>query len=197
MDYYTALLKSGKILDAYFEQSKDILHNGNKGTVRENIKSLKRLKRQGTHSWTVTPLVSIQVNGLPNNTDRNPYFGIIFAYDSLEPSTILEHMKTINIPTSLLPNVIVLYRRNAIIIQAKNQFIEGFPYNDFDKYVLLDCGDETFAIFIGLLINFTRYSLLSVADVPEQINKALERIFQDNLKRGTIKELHTLRDALF
>ncbi len=269
MDYYTALLKSGKILDAYFEQSKDILHNGNKGTVRENIvnkvirpflplcyglsggeafdnegqiskqldlvvydnvfsyiipyidnyiqfpcesiygnieiksfldkdelmkaidniKSMKCLKRQGTHSWTVTPLVSIQVNGMPDNTDRNPYFGIIFAYDSLDPSTILEHMKTINISASLLPNAIVMYRKNAIIIQAKKQFIEGFPCNDFDKYVLLDCGDETFAIFIGLLINFTRYSLLSVADVPNQINKILGRILQDNLKKGTMKEL--------
>lgn len=37
MDYYSALLRSGKILESYFEQSKDILHNGSKGTIRENI----------------------------------------------------------------------------------------------------------------------------------------------------------------
>lgn len=39
MDYYTALRKSGKILDAYFEQSKDILHSASKGMVRETIVS--------------------------------------------------------------------------------------------------------------------------------------------------------------
>ena len=150
MNYYYALIKSGKILEGYFEQSKNILHNGSKGTVRENIvnkvirpflpacyglsggeafdsegntskqldlvvydsvfsyiipyidnyiqfpcesiygnieiksflnkdelmkaidniKSMKSLKREGTHSWTVTPLVSIKINGLPDNTDR-------------------------------------------------------------------------------------------------------------------------------
>ena len=37
MDYYSALQKSGKILESYFEQSKDILHGGSKGTIRENI----------------------------------------------------------------------------------------------------------------------------------------------------------------
>ena len=37
MDYFTALRRSGKILDAYFEQSKDILHNASKGTIRESI----------------------------------------------------------------------------------------------------------------------------------------------------------------
>ena len=33
MDYYSALQKSGKILESYFEQSKDILHGGSKGTI--------------------------------------------------------------------------------------------------------------------------------------------------------------------
>lgn len=37
MDYFTALRRTGKILDSYFEQSKDILHNGSKGFVREDI----------------------------------------------------------------------------------------------------------------------------------------------------------------
>ena len=43
MNYYTALCKSGKILDAYFEQSKDIMHNASKGSVREAI--VKRVIR--------------------------------------------------------------------------------------------------------------------------------------------------------
>lgn len=37
MNFYSVLIKSGKILEGYFEQSKNILHNGSKGTVRENI----------------------------------------------------------------------------------------------------------------------------------------------------------------
>lgn len=37
MNYYSALIKSGEIFEGYFEQSKNILHNDSKGTVRENI----------------------------------------------------------------------------------------------------------------------------------------------------------------
>lgn len=272
MNYYSALIKSGKILEGYFEQSKNILHNGSKGTVRENIvnkvirpflpacyglsggeafdnegntskqldlvvydsvfsyiipyidnyiqfpcesiygnieiksflnkgelikaldniKSMKSLKRDGTHSWTVTPLVSIQINGLPNDTDRNPYFGMIFAYDSVESSTVLDYLKNLDIPSNLLPNAIVLYSKRTIILQATDNNIEGFPSNDFNKYVMLNCGDETLAIFIGLLINFTRNSLLSVADVPKEINRALERILFDNIQKKSVKEISVL-----
>lgn len=272
MNYYTALIKSGKILEGYFEQSKNILHNGSKGTVRENIvnkvirpflpacyglsggeafdsegntskqldlvvydsvfsyiipyidnyiqfpcesiygnieiksflnkdelmkaidniKSMKSLKREGTHSWTVTPLVSIKINGLPDNTDRNPYFGIIFAYDSVEALTVLNYLENLDIPSNLLPNAIVLYSKRTIIFQATDSNIEGFPSNDFNKYVMLNCGEETLAVFIGLLINFSRYSLLWVADVPKEINKALERILNDNIRNKSIKEISVL-----
>lgn len=272
MNYYSALIKSGKILEGYFEQSKNILHNGSKGTVRENIvnkvirpflpacyglsggeafdsegntskqldlvvydsvfsyiipyidnyiqfpcesiygnieiksflnkdelmkaidniKSMKSLKREGTHSWTVTPLVSIKINGLPDNTDRNPYFGIIFAYDSVEALTVLNYLENLDIPSNILPNAIVLYSKRTIIFQATDSNIEGFPSNDFNKYVMLNCGEETLAVFIGLLINFTRYSLLWVADVPKEINKALERILNDNIRNKSIKEISVL-----
>lgn len=272
MNYYSALIKSGEILEGYFEQSKNILHNGSKGTVRENIvnkvirpflpacyglsggeafdsegntskqldlvvydsvfsyiipyidnyiqfpcesiygnieiksflnkdelmkaidniKSMKSLKREGTHSWTVTPLVSIKINGLPDNTDRNPYFGIIFAYDSVEALTVLNYLENLDIPSNLLPNAIVLYSKRTIIFQATDSNIEGFPSNDFNKYVMLNCGEETLAVFIGLLINFTRYSLLWVADVPKEINKALERILNDNIRNKSIKEISVL-----
>lgn len=272
MNYYSALIKSGKILEGYFEQSKNILHNGSKGTVRENIvnkvirpflpacyglsggeafdsegntskqldlvvydsvfsyiipyidnyiqfpcesiygnieiksflnkdelmkaidniKSMKSLKREGTHSWTATPLVSIKINGLPDNTDRNPYFGIIFAYDSVEALTVLNYLENLDIPSNLLPNAIVLYSKRTIIFQATDSNIEGFPSNDFNKYVMLNCGEETLAVFIGLLINFTRYSLLWVADVPKEINKALERILNDNIRNKSIKEISVL-----
>lgn len=272
MNNYSTLIKSGKILEGYFEQSKNILHNGSKGTVRENIvnkvirpflpacyglsggeafdsegntskqldlvvydsvfsyiipyidnyiqfpcesiygnieiksflnkdelmkaidniKSMKSLKREGTHSWTVTPLVSIKINGLPDNTDRNPYFGIIFAYDSVEALTVLNYLENLDIPSNLLPNAIVLYSKRTIIFQATDSNIEGFPSNDFNKYVMLNCGEETLAVFIGLLINFTRYSLLWVADVPKEINKALERILNDNIRNKSIKEISVL-----
>ena len=54
---------------------------------------------------------------------------------------------------------------------------------------MLDCGDNTLAIFIGLLINYTRYSLLSVADIPGEIMKVLENILSDNFENGTLLEV--------
>ena len=272
MDYYTALRRSGKILDAYFEQSKDILHNASKGTIREsilnrvirpflpscyglsggeafdsegnvskqldlvvydsvfsytvpyienfiqfpcesvygnieiksqlnkeefgkaieNIRSLKSLKREGAHSWTVTPQVAISINGKPNDNNRNPYFGIIFAYDSVAPETVLSYLVESNLPSSLMPNAIVLYRKNTLIIQAKNTQIEAYPCNDFNKYVSIDCGEDTLAVFIGLLINFTHYTLLKSADIPSQTNALLEAVLQKNIIDETKREIFLL-----
>lgn len=269
MDYYSALLRSGKILESYFEQSKDILHSASKGTIRENIvnrvirpflpscygisggeafdcngntskqldlvvydavfsyivpyidnyiqfpcesiygnveiksmlnkdefckaitniASLKNLSRKGTHSWQVTPQVSIQVNGKPNNSDRNPYFGIIFAYDSVETETVLDYIREIKMQPNLLPNAIVLYSKKVLIIQSSETQIEAFPKNEFKKYTVLNCGDDILAMFIGLLINYTRYTLLSAADVPGEIVKVLEKIFKQNLTQKHIEEI--------
>ena len=155
----------------------------------ENISSLKSLSRKGTHSWQVTPQVSIQINGKPNENNRNPYFGIIFAYDSVNVSTICDYIKELNLPSKLLPNAIVLYSKHTIFIHEKDESIEAFPKNDFNKYAVLDCGDNTLAIFIGLLINYTRYSLLSVADIPGEIMKVLESILSDNFENGTLLEV--------
>jgi len=253
MNYYDALKKSGKILEAYFEQSKDVLHNGSKGTIRENIvskvirpflpkcyglssgeafdknggqskqldlvvyddifsysipytesfiqfpcesiygnieiksylnqnefttsveniRSLKSLVRESTHSWTVTPQVQISINGLPKDTGRNPYFGIVFAYDSVEVSTVLGYLNRLGISSELLPNAFVLYSKKTIILHCKDGFIQPFPCNDFDKYKALNCGDNTLAIFIGLLINFTRFSLLKSANIHDETNQIL------------------------
>ena len=153
----------------------------------KNIASMKSLKRKGTHSWTVTPQVAIQVNGKPNDTDRNPYFGIIFAYDSVEVETILKYVSELEYTSDLLPNMIVLYSKKTIMIQAKNEQIEAYPKNNFNRYVALECGDETLAVFIGLLINFTRHTLLAAADIPSQTNSALQRILERNIANESVK----------
>lgn len=172
MKYYDALRRTGKLLDARFEQSKDILHSASKGTIREfiikeiirpflpycygissgecfdkngkmskqldlivydqifsftvpyvdnyiqfpcesiygnieiksylnkeefsnaieNIASIKNLDRDDSTSWTVTPISKISLNGEPSDK-CNYYFGIIFAYDSVDLSTVLEYLK--------------------------------------------------------------------------------------------------------
>lgn len=269
MDYYSALKRSGKILEGYFEQSKDVLHSGSKGTIRENIinkiirpflpmcygisggeafdkkgnvskqldlvvydaifsylipymdnfiqfpcesvygnieiksyldknefdkaieniASLKKLERKGTHSWTVTPLVNITINGLPNNSDRNPYFGIIFAYDSVEVSTVVSYINELTKSSSILPNAIILYSKHTILIQTKSNVIEPFPINDFNAYAILDCGEDVLAIFIGILINFTRFILLSAAEVTSAINTELNNILDLNIKNGLAQNI--------
>ena len=37
MDFFTSLRKSGKTLEAYFDQTKDVLHSASKGMIRETI----------------------------------------------------------------------------------------------------------------------------------------------------------------
>lgn len=121
----------------------------------DNIASLKKLSRQGTHSWQVTPQVSIKVNGKPNNDDRNPCFGIIFAYGSVSEDSVLKYLSELEKPCELLPNAIILYSKKVLIIQANNTQIEAFPCKSFNKYTALNCNEDILAIFIGLLINYT------------------------------------------
>jgi hypothetical protein len=268
MDYYTALKRSGKILEAYFEQSKDVFHNASKGAIREqivnrvirpfmpqcyglsggevfdkygntskqldlivydnlfsytvpyidnfiqfpcesiygnieiksnlnkdefdkaieNIRSFKCLRREGTHSWTVTPQVQITINGQPNDHNRNPYFGIIFAYESVEAATIkgyFEEKRSVYTP-DLLPNAIVLYSKKQILMQTNARQVEAYPCNNFDRYTILDCGEDTLALFIGLLINFTRFTLLKAADIHLQTNQLFERVLSRSIKNEDI-----------
>ena len=269
MDYFSSLRKSGKILEAYFEQTKDILHSASKGTVREtilnkvirpylpscygissgeafdkngntskqldiviydavfsytipytenfmhfpcesvygivevkskldkeelnkaidNIASIKALERESTHSWTVTPQVQISINGLPGDSGRNPYFGMIFAYDSTEVDTVLEYLKGINRPPQLLPNAIVLYSKKTIIIQGNGTQVEGFQKDIFDKYVSIYCGEDILAVFIGLLINYTRYVLLKTADIPRQTNSIMGELLLHSIAMGKTQQV--------
>lgn len=263
MNYYSALRRSGKVLDAYFEQSKDVLHNASKGHIREvilnkvirpflppcyglsggeafdstgvvsrqldlvvydalysytipyaegfiqfpcesvygnieiksmldkeefenaikNIASLKSLKRESTHSWTVTPQVQISINGLPGDFGRNKYFGIIFAYNSVSVESVMQYLHILGaIPAAYRPNAIVLYDKKTIIFQAVDEQLQAYQSDDFNKYIALDCGEDVLAVFIGLLINYTRYTLLKVADIPVLTNTVLQDILDHNIK---------------
>lgn len=155
----------------------------------DNIVSLKKLSRQGTHSWQVTPQVSIKVNGKPNNDDRNPCFGIIFAYGSVSEDSVLKYLSELEKPCELLPNAIILYSKKVLIIQANNTQIEAFPCKSFNKYTALNCNEDILAIFIGLLINYTRHTLLSVAEIPNEIIKAMERILAQNRVETSVSEV--------
>ena len=263
MDYFTALRRSGKILEGYFEQSKDILHNASKGTVREailnkvirpflpscyglsggeaydshghmskqldlvvydamysytvpyiegfiqfpcesvygnieiksmlnqeefgkaveNIASLKSLERESTHSWTVTPQVQISINGLPKDRGRNKYFGIIFAYESTSVESVMEYISAYGyLPFAYKPNAIVLFDKKTIILQADENGVNAYQTDYFDKYVALECGDDVLAVFIGLLINYTRFTLLKAAKIPEETRDVLQTILDRNNK---------------
>lgn len=265
MDYFTALRRSGKILEGYFEQSKDILHSASKGTVREailnkvirpflppcygisggeafdseghmskqldlviydamysytvpyiegfiqfpcesvygnieiksklnqeefekaveNIASLKSLVRESTHSWTVTPQVQMSVNGLPGDSGRNKYFGIIFAYESTSIESIMSYAMMLGrLPSAYRPNAIVLYDKRTIIIQADEKGVNAYQEDFFHQYVALECGDDVLAVFIGLLINYTRFTLLKAANIPEETRGVLQAILDRNNQEG-------------
>lgn len=179
--------KIGEIVQNY-----KITHNSVDGDISEPafqlslIKYLSKMERENSYGNTYP----IGVREIHNK--NHSCFSIIFAYDSVEALTVLNYLENLDIPSNLLPNAIVLYSKRTIIFQATDSNIEGFPSNDFNKYVMLNCGEETLAVFIGLLINFTRYSLLWVADVPKEINKALERILDDNIRNKSIKEISVL-----
>jgi hypothetical protein len=156
-------------------------------TAIENIESLKSLDRENSTSLTVTPHSRISVNNKPD--DRcNYFFGIIFAYDSVEVNTILEYIKELTSDPKVLPNAIILYSKKTIILPIDNNHIYTRPnLDDYLGYEALFCGEETLSLFIGLLISYLRLTKLFAADINKETDDIFIKLLNEHYEK-TIAE---------
>lgn len=153
-----------------------------------NIESLKKLTREKAAATQIIPNRSFDIDGVTWNDEGVIYepFGVVFAFDSNKPETIIQHLRDEKTVQDLMymPNMIVLYNEKTILFRIKYytdlENETGWYVNthgDYDGFVAIPCGEDTLPIFIlEVLIHSSseRISSLNIADIANPIiNNAL------------------------
>ena len=156
----------------------------------DNIESFKKLTRKRAEAAQVIPNRSFDIKGVEWNEEGNYYepFGIIFAFGSNKPESIIKYLSEKSIENvKYLPNIIILYNERTIIFRIKYEENEngqsGWNVNftdDFDGFVAIPCGEDTLPIFITSVLIYSSFERISSMDIPELINP----IIDDALHRG-------------
>ena len=140
-----------------------------------NIASLKRLKREPANEFDITPSARITINGMtPSEKITNSYFGVVFAFNSVEVETVFEYIKNAKIDIKLLPNMIVLYNMKTIFLPSvQKTVVLGDGHATGFSYVKL--GDKINETFIALLITVLNSMNLRInpMEVKEFVRKTL------------------------
>lgn len=144
-----------------------------------NIMSLKKLQRREHNAVQIVPNRILEIEGVKwNNLGPSEPFGIIFAFDSISPEAIIEHLSTFTLEDLIfLPNMIVLYEKKTIIMRIKygeNEKDKFYPnaYGDYDGFLSLPCGENTLPIFIvNILLHVSNENIvtMNLADIINPI----------------------------
>ena len=128
----------------------------NKETFLEsigNIASFKSLQKEMPDDCQVLPNLSIRIKGVTwiKCGFKKP-FGVVFAYDSADPKTVLRYFQEVQpFDPSLMPDMIVLLKKKTIIFRI---VYEGEQFyvtmnNTYQGYITLPCEDDTLPIFLS------------------------------------------------
>lgn len=144
-----------------------------------NIMSLKKLQRREHNAVQIVPNRILEIEGVKwNNLGPSEPFGIIFAFDSISPEAIIEHISIFTLEDLMfLPNMIVLYEKKTIIMRIKygeNERDKFYPnaYGDYDGFLSLPCGENTLPIFIvNILLHVSSENIvtMNLADIINPI----------------------------
>jgi len=148
----------------------------------ENIASLKALKRDSIDTYYVNPIKELRINNVTWDIQAtNEYFGVIFAYESVAPDTVMEYItKAVEdgFDRNNLPNVIVLFKEKTIISRYhkcdENEF-ELHPLKDFSGYYMMNYNEDLLAEFLVLLFVVLRCIELKAMDI-EALSKKLHTL---------------------
>ena len=165
---------------------KSSLNNQSFTEALENIASLKVLKRDSIDTYYVNPIKELRIKNVTWDIQATKeYFGVIFAYESVKPETVLEYIKEAvkeGFDRNNLPNVIVLFKERVIISRlckcSEDEYeYELHPLKDFIGYYMMDYGDDLLPEFIVLLLVMLRCIELKAMDLELLSKKLHERTF--------------------
>lgn len=157
----------------------------------ENIASLKKLSRKAIDSYYVNPMKPLSINNVNWNIQAySEYLGVIFAYESVSSSTVLQYINDGisdgTMDRDKLPNIIVLFKEQKIIIryhQCEDGKYAIHPLGKFDGYLVEECGENVLSEFLILLFVALRSIELRALDI-EQLSKENHQIIFPNKQQG-------------
>lgn len=145
----------------------------------DNIASFKALIKETPEDCQVLPNLAIKINGVKwNKTGFTKPFGVVFAYDSVEPKTVLNYFHEIkSLNPSLMPDMIVLLKKKTIIFRL---FYESEKFyvttsNTYQGFITLPCEDDTLPIFLSYILSRTRDTRLKIADTDDMLNVQIDK----------------------
>lgn len=151
----------------------------------DNIDSLKKLSRKGIDSYYVNPMKPLNIKNVTWEVQAlNEYIGVVFAYESVSASTVLEYIKDGITGGSMirdnLPNIIVLFKDQKIIIRyhlCEDGMYEINPLGKYDGYLVEECGENILSEFLILLFTALRSIELRALDIEQLSMEIHESIF--------------------
>lgn len=157
----------------------------------DNIASFKSLQKENPGDCQVLPNFSLEINGVTwNKSGFTKPFGVVFAYDSTEPKTVLGYfhdLKPIN--PSLMPDMIVLLKKETIIFRViyEGEKLYATTGNTYQGFITLPCKDDTLPIFLSYVLSRSRDTRLRIADTDNMLNAQVDRYLQKMGEQPVIK----------
>jgi len=146
-----------------------------------NIRSVKILKKEAIDGYYVNPIKKLHINNVSWDIQvANEYMGIIFAYESVKPDTILgyigKYLSEEDSNLNCLPNLIVLFKEQAIICRYKKDPDGKYSFSDlkeYDGFMALNYGDDILSIFllsVMIMLRCIDLKAMKVEELTEEIN---------------------------
>ena len=157
----------------------------------ENIASFKSLIKETPEDCQVLPNLAIEIDGIKwNKTGFTKPFGVDYAYDSMEPKTVLNYFHEIKpLNPSLMPDMIVLLKKKTIIFRL---FYESEKFyvttsNTYQGFITLPCEDDTLPIFLSYILSRTRDTRLKIADTDNMLNVQIDKYLHTMGEQSIVK----------
>lgn len=187
-DYYMMPFES-----AYGEiEVKSMLNKESFYESINNIASFKSLTKEPPDACQVLPNLSIEINGVTwNKSGFTKPFGVVFAYDSVEPKTVLQYFHEVKpLNPSLMPDMIVLLKKKTIIFRIvyyENEKLYVSTSNTYQGFMTLPCDDDTLPIFLLYLLCRTRDTRIKIADTDDMLNAQIDKYLKKMGEQPVVK----------
>ena len=158
----------------------------------ENIASLKQLYREKPDGCQILPNRAIDIKGIKwDNAGFTTPFGVVFAYDSVDPKTALKYFHKVRpLQPQYLPDMIVLYKKQTILMRIKyfeNDKCYVTTNNTYQGFVEVPCDEDTLPIFISYILCRINDTYLKITDVTNILNQLVDKGLMVNCTKSVVK----------
>lgn len=156
-----------------------------------NIASFKSLKKEAPDGCQILPNLSLEIDTVTwKQSGFTKPFGVVFAYDSAEPKTVLDYFKELaSLNPSLMPDMIVLLKKKTIIFRIVYESEKFYvtTNNTYQGFITLPCGDDTLPIFLSYIMSRTSDTRIKLADTDDILNAQIDKYLHEMGEQPVIK----------